>query len=78
MTSEVEKAWCLGYDKEDERERPRGMRREKERCIEEKKGRAEEETKDIRGVSPGVAGKIFCFMEDIEIGFAHRFGTSIP
>ena len=51
MTSEVEKAWCLGYDKEDERERPRWMRREKERCIEEKKGRAEEETKDIRGGS---------------------------
>jgi hypothetical protein len=77
VTSEVEKTWCLGYDKEDERERSQKMRRGK-RCIEEKKGRAEEETKDIRGVSPGVAGKIFCFMEDIEIGFAHRFGTSIP
>lgn len=51
------------------------MRREKERCIEEKKGRAEEETKDIGGVSPGI---VFCFMEDIEIGFMHRFGTSMP
>jgi hypothetical protein len=54
------------------------MHRGKERDIEEKKGRVEEETKDIRDVSLGIVGKIFCFMEDIEIGFAHRFGTSIP
>ena len=78
MTSEVEKIWCLGYGKEDERERPqkdawrkRKMHRGKER---KSKGR----DRGYKGRESRDSRKIFCFIEDIEIGFAHRFGTSIP
>jgi hypothetical protein len=44
------------------------MRRRKERCIEEKKGRVEEETKDIRDVSPGIAERYFVLWRILKLG----------
>lgn len=44
------------------------MRRGKERRIEEKKGRAEEETKDVRDVSPGIAERYFVLWRILKLG----------
>jgi hypothetical protein len=48
------------------------MHRGKERSIEEKKGKAEEETKGVGDVGPGIAERYFV------LWFAHRFEAFIP
>jgi hypothetical protein len=52
------------------------MHRGKERCIEEKKGRAEEETKDIRDVSLGIAERYFILWRILKLG--SRIDLGLP
>ena len=44
------------------------MRRGKERCVEEKKGRVEEETKDIRDLGPGITERYFVLWGILVLG----------